>query len=226
MFRRSPQQALARDASNVSFIRTTAKKYGISEGASAVGVLPGSPLRHLRRQPYRRERRDAPTNRTGRGLGFDRDINEQNVEGGVKLLSQAVKKCGGTNYACLASYYNGSTAVEQANWSAGVGRRHDYFNDYAGSGKAPPPCRRPFSVRVSSAGATGAAQTGGGRPSTRRPRASNRAVRNDRSIPASIDTLAAGVGTTDEYLDAWDENSTARGLNADLLNQLVQGLPW
>ncbi|CAM5272111.1 Membrane-bound lytic murein transglycosylase F [Aquamicrobium terrae] len=223
MFRRSPQQALARDAANVSLIRHYAKKYGISEGlalsvsyqearfdtcaGSHTGVKGAMQL----------------TKSTGRGLGFDRDINEQNVEGGVKLLSQAVKKCGGTNYACLASYYNGSTAAEQANWSAGVGRWHGYFNEYAGSGKAPAAAPPPFSIQVSGTAAAGAAQTGGVN-AVNKTAAGLEASGAQRSRYSSlIDTLAAGVGTKEEYMDAWDENSTARSLNADLLNQLIQG---
>ena len=184
MFRRSPQQALARDPSNVSFIRYSAKKYGISEGlalsvsyqearfdtcaGSHTGVKGAMQL----------------TNRTGRWLGFDRDINEQNIEGGVKLLSQAVKKCGGTNYSCLASYYNGSTEVEQANWAAGVARRHGYFNDYVGSGKAPQ-----LFLQLSASGSVAPAlwalhKRAVWRSSTRRPLAWTGAVRNGRSIPA------------------------------------------
>ena len=118
MFRRSPQEAMARDPANVSMIRYYAKKYGVSEGlalsvsyqearfdtcaGSHTGVKGAMQL----------------TQGTGKGLGFDRDVNEQNIEGGVKLLSMGAKKCGETNYACLASYYNGSNATEQANWAA------------------------------------------------------------------------------------------------------------
>jgi len=222
MFRRSPQQALVRDSRNVSFIRYSAKKYGISEGlalsvsyqearfdtcaGSHTGVKGAMQL----------------TDRTGRQLGFDRDVNEQNIEGGVKLLSQAVKKCGGTNYSCLASYYNGSTEVEQANWAAGVARRHGYFNDYVGSGKAPAAVPPLFSVQVNGAGSMGAVQAGG-------VEVVNKAAETLRSSSAQrsqysslIDTLAAGIGTGEEYVDTWDENSNARGLNADLLNQLIQ----
>lgn len=184
MFRRSPQQALAHDAGNVSLIRHYAKKYGISEGlalsvsyqearfdtcaGSHTGVKGAMQL----------------TKGTGRGLGFDRDINEQNIEGGVKLLSQAVKKCGGTNYACLASSYNGSTAAEQANWAAGVGRWHGYFNEYVGSGKAPAAAPPPFSIQVSGTGAAGSAQTGGVNAVNKTAAGSKQAARSDRSIPA------------------------------------------
>jgi hypothetical protein len=223
MFRRSPQPALARDVSNVSFIRYSAKKYGISEGlalsvsyqearfdtcaGSHTGVKGAMQL----------------TNRTGRWLGFDRDINEQNIEGGVKLLSQAVKKCGGTNYSCLASYYNGSTEVEQANWAAGVARRHGYFNDYVGSSKAPAASPPVFSVRVSGASGMGAAQTGGVEVVNKAAAGLDSSSAQRSQYSSLIDALASGVGTTDEYLDSWDENSMAHGLNADLLNQLVQG---
>ncbi|RWO03507.1 MAG: hypothetical protein EOS07_33885 [Mesorhizobium sp.] len=223
MFRRSPQQALARDAGNVSLIRYYAKKYGISEGlalsvsyqearfdtcaGSHTGVKGAMQL----------------TKGTGRGLGFDRDINEQNIEGGVKLLSQAVKKCGGTNYTCLASYYNGSTAAEQANWAAGVGRWHGYFNEYVGSGKAPAAAPPPFSIQVSDTGAAGAAQAGGVNAVNKTAAGIETSGAQRSHYSNLIDTLAAGVGTKEEYMDAWDENSTARGLNADLVNQLIQG---
>ena len=43
-----------------------------------------------------------------------------------------VNKCGSTDYACLASWYNGSTAAEQKNWAGKVGRNHTWFNAYAG----------------------------------------------------------------------------------------------
>jgi len=60
------------------------------------------------------------TQSTGRGFGYDRDINEQNIMGGMTLLKQAVDACGASNYACISARYNGSTAAEQAGWARGV----------------------------------------------------------------------------------------------------------
>lgn len=60
------------------------------------------------------------TQSTGRSLGFNRDINEQNINGGMAVLSQAYKACGGSNYACLASRYNGSNPTQQAQWARHV----------------------------------------------------------------------------------------------------------
>jgi soluble lytic murein transglycosylase-like protein len=61
------------------------------------------------------------TQRTARSLGYDRDINEQNIKGGMAVLKQAVNACGATNYSCLSARYNGSPRPgEQAGWARGV----------------------------------------------------------------------------------------------------------
>jgi hypothetical protein len=64
------------------------------------------------------------TKRTGRSYGYDRDINEQNVNGGMKVLKTAYDRCG-MDYACLSANYNGSPRPgEQAGWARGVGAAH------------------------------------------------------------------------------------------------------
>ncbi len=60
------------------------------------------------------------TQGTARALGYNRDINEQNIKGGMAVLKQAVNKCGTTNYACLSASYNGSNPTQQAQWAEGV----------------------------------------------------------------------------------------------------------
>lgn len=60
------------------------------------------------------------TKGTARSLGYDRNINEQNIQGGVAVLKQALNACGATNYSCLSAHYNGSAATQQAQWAAGV----------------------------------------------------------------------------------------------------------
>ena len=63
------------------------------------------------------------TQTTARGLGYNRDINEQNIKGGMAVLKRAFDICGATNYACLSSNYNGSPRPgEQAGWARGVER--------------------------------------------------------------------------------------------------------
>lgn len=223
MFRRSPQQALAHDTANVSLIRYYAKKYGVSEGlalsvsyqearfdtcaGSHTGVKGAMQL----------------TQGTGKGLGFDREINEQNIEGGVKLLSMGAKKCGETNYSCLASFYNGSNATEQANWAAGVGRWHGYFNNFAGSGNAPAAVPPQFSVTtVDASKSVGSVQTGAVGAVNTVTAGLEKSAGQRSQATSLIDSMAGGVGTKQEYMDTWDENTTARGLNAQLLNQYIQ----
>jgi hypothetical protein len=61
------------------------------------------------------------TQRTGKSLGYNRDINEQNILGGMKLLKQCDNKCGDTAFSCLSACYNGSPRPgEQAGWARGV----------------------------------------------------------------------------------------------------------
>lgn len=61
------------------------------------------------------------TQRTGNSLGYNRDINEQNIMGGMKLLKQCDNKCGDTGFSCLSACYNGSPRPgEQAGWARGV----------------------------------------------------------------------------------------------------------
>ena len=68
------------------------------------------------------------TQRTARSLGYDRNINEQNIQGGMQALRNAVDRCGSTDYACLARNYNGSTPAQQAAWAQGVRQAVTYFN--------------------------------------------------------------------------------------------------
>lgn len=223
MFRRSPKEALERDASNVSLIRFYAKKYGVSEGlalsvsyqearfdtcaGSHTGVKGAMQL----------------TKATGRGLGFDRDINEQNIEGGVKLLGQISYQCGDTDYTCFAKHYNGSTAAEQTGWAAGVARYHSYFDSYVSSGKAPAAAPPAFSITTSSVGATKAVQSGGVNVVNKVASGLETSSAQRSEFSNLIDALAGGVGQKQELMDVWDENSTARTLNTQLLNQLMQG---
>jgi soluble lytic murein transglycosylase-like protein len=117
----SIEQAMQAHPDNASMITSAAQQYGVptdlalavsyheSEGfnscaGSATGVKGPMQL----------------TQRTAAGLGFNRDVNEQNIEGGMALLGQAVQACGASNYSCLAARYNGSTAAEQAVWARGV----------------------------------------------------------------------------------------------------------
>lgn len=60
------------------------------------------------------------TKSTGNDLGFNRDINEENIQGGMAVLKSAYQQCG-YDYACLAAAYNGSSRPgEQQGWAKGV----------------------------------------------------------------------------------------------------------
>ncbi|RVC61701.1 hypothetical protein EN766_37780, partial [Mesorhizobium sp. M2A.F.Ca.ET.046.02.1.1] len=159
MFSRSPGEALSRDAENAKLIRHYAQKYGVPEGLALSVAYQESRLDSCAGSHTGVKGVMQLTKGTGRQLGFDRDINEQNIEGGVKYLGKGVAQCGASNYSCLASFYNGSNAAEQAEWASGVGRWHGTFDNYVSSGQAPPAAPPAVSI-VTSSGPGGAAQSG------------------------------------------------------------------
>ena len=129
---RSPAQAVKEDAKNVELIKHYAEKYNVPVGLALSVAHAESGISTCSGSPTGVKGVMQLTKRTGKGMGFDRDINEENIEGGVKYLGMGVNKCGSIDYACLASWYNGSTAAEQKNWAGKVGRNHTWFNAYAG----------------------------------------------------------------------------------------------
>jgi soluble lytic murein transglycosylase-like protein len=64
------------------------------------------------------------TESTAEWLGFDRDVNADNIQAGVKFLARIVRTCGRSYYRCLAARYNGSTRRERRRWAAGVRSAH------------------------------------------------------------------------------------------------------
>ncbi|RUW68081.1 transglycosylase SLT domain-containing protein, partial [Mesorhizobium sp. M1E.F.Ca.ET.063.01.1.1] len=160
------------------------------------------------------------TKGTGRQLGFDRDINEQNIEGGVKYLGKGVAQCGASSYSCLASFYNGSNAAEQAEWASGVGRWHGTFDNYVSSGQAPAAAPPAISI-VTSSGPGGAAQSGVLDSVSKAAADLDASSMQMTANSSQIDALAGGVGQVGEYKDAWELNSSARSLDADVTGQYI-----
>mgnify|MGYP001226937457 CR=1 FL=1 len=221
MYRRSPSEALKRDAGNVKLIRYYAQKYGVPEGLALSVAYQESRLDSCAGSPTGVKGVMQLTKGTGKAMGFDRDVNEQNIEGGVKYLGMGVSKCGATNYSCLASWYNGSNATQQKHWAGGVGRWHSYFNNYVSTGQAP--AAAPPAVSITTTGGVGgkAQQAALGTASIAAANLDASSARMQGNA-ALIDALFGAVGQTTEYKDAWEVNSSARNLNADVTNQYIK----
>ncbi|RWX74880.1 hypothetical protein EPK99_23635 [Neorhizobium lilium] len=219
---RSPAQAVQEDAKNVELIKHYADKYDVPVGLALAVAHAESGISTCSGSPTGVKGVMQLTKKTGNGMGFDRDINEENIEGGVKYLGMGVNKCGSTNYSCLASWYNGSTPTEQANWAGKVGRNHAWFNAYAGGSNIEDIASPAFKTSVdygsdatrrSNTAALGAVEraTSGIDTGTARVQEANR----------RIDALSSSVGASEIYQDAWDDNTQARAVNAELLNNLI-----
>lgn len=219
---RSPAQAVKEDAKNVALIKHYAEKYDVPVGLALAVAHAESGISTCSGSPTGVKGVMQLTKRTGKGMGFDRDINEENIEGGVKYLGMGVNKCGSTNYACLASWYNGSTAAEQSNWAGKVARNHSWFNSYAGGSNIETISSPSFKTTVdygseatqsSNAAAVDAVNnaTSGIDASTARIQEAN----------SRIDALSSSAGASEIYQDAWDDNTQARAVNAEMMNNLI-----
>ncbi|RUX16362.1 hypothetical protein EOA23_33025 [Mesorhizobium sp. M2A.F.Ca.ET.042.01.1.1] len=220
MFSRSPGEALSRDAENAKLIRYYAQKYDVPEGLALSVAYQESRLDSCAGSHTGVKGVMQLTKGTGRQLGFDRDINEQNIEGGVKYLGKGVAQCGASNYSCLASFYNGSNAAEQAEWASGVGRWHGTFDNYVSSGEAPAAAAPAISI-VTSGGPGGAAQSGAVDSLSKAAADLDGSSAQMTANSSRIDALAGGVGQVGEYKDAWELNSSARSLNTDVTGQYI-----
>lgn len=219
---RSPAKAVEEDARNVELIKHYAEKHNVPVGLALAVAHAESGISTCSGSPTGVKGVMQLTKKTGRGMGFDRDINEENIEGGVKYLGMGVNKCGATDYGCLASWYNGSTAAEQRNWSGKVGRNHTWFNAYAGGSSIETIASPGFKSHVDygSAGTRKANQAA----SDVVDRAISGIDRNAarmREAERRITGMGNLVGSSEIYQDAWDDNSSARALNSELLNNLV-----
>ncbi|TIU42778.1 transglycosylase SLT domain-containing protein [Mesorhizobium sp.] len=220
MFSRSPGEALSRDAENAKLIRYYAQKYGVPEGLALSVAYQESRLDSCAGSHTGVKGVMQLTKGTGRQLGFDRDINEQNIEGGVKYLGKGVAQCGASNYSCLASFYNGSNAAEQAGWASGVGRWHGTFDSYVSSGEAPAAAPPALSI-VTSSGPGGAAQNGALDSVSKAAADLDGSSAQMTANSSQIDALAGGVGQVGDYKDAWELNSSARSLYADVTGEYI-----
>lgn len=219
---RSPAQAVKEDAKNIELIKHYAEKHSVPVGLALSVAHAESGISTCSGSPTGVKGVMQLTKRTGKGMGFDRDINEENIEGGVKYLGMGVNKCGSTDYSCLASWYNGSTAAEQKNWAGKVGRNHAWFNAYAGGSNIADissPSYKSYvdygsgATRGSNSAAAGAVDRAGSVIDASTARVTEAGRR--------IDALSALVGASEIYQDAWDDNTQARVVNAELLNNLI-----
>ncbi|WP_421580984.1 transglycosylase SLT domain-containing protein [Shinella sp. M31] len=219
---RSPARAVNEDADNVELIKHYAEKHNVPVGLALAVAHAESGISTCSGSPTGVKGVMQLTKRTGKGMGFDRDINEENIEGGVKYLGMGVNKCGSTDYACLASWYNGSTAAEQNNWAGKVGRNHAWFNSYAGGSNIEDissPSYKSYvdygsgATRSSNSAATGAVD--------RAVSGIDASAARVQEAGRRIDALSGSVGASEIYQDAWDDNTQARAVNAELLNNLI-----
>jgi Transglycosylase SLT domain len=222
LYNRSPAKAVAEESRNVELIKHFASKYKVPIGLALSVAYAESGIDTCAGSPTGVQGVMQLTKSTGKGLGFNRDINDQNIEGGVKYLGLGVKKCGQTNYACLASWYNGSTQAEQRGWAAKVARNHGWFNAYAGGGNIPDITPPVFDTSVDyGSTATNGALNGGGTAVNRATAGMNSSSARMQEINQVLQALSEGNGSSIRYQDAWDENTKARAVNANLANELI-----
>jgi hypothetical protein len=222
LYNRSPAKAVAEESRNVELIKHYADKYNVPAGLALSVAYAESGIDTCAGSPTGVKGVMQLTKSTGKGLGFNRDISDQNIEGGVKYLGLGVKKCGQTNYACLASWYNGSTMAEQRGWASKVARNHGWFNAFAGGGNISDIVAPTFDTAVDyGSDTTNRALNNGGRAVNRASAGMNASAQRIQEIMQILQALSDGNGSSIRIQDAWDENTKARSINAELTNQMI-----
>lgn len=118
----SLQQAINNQPTNVEMITAAAQQQGVpTDLALAVSYHESEGFNSCAGSDTGVKGPMQLTQRTGNSLGYNRDINEQNIMGGLKLLKQCDNKCGAAAFTCISACYNGSPRPgEQAGWARGV----------------------------------------------------------------------------------------------------------
>ncbi len=219
---RSPARAVAEDARNVALIKHYARKHHVPAGLALSVAHAESGISTCSQSSTGVRGVMQLTTQTGRGMGFDREINEENIEGGVKYLGTIVDRCGATHYACLASRYNGSTSEQQIEWAGKVARNHAWFEAYAGGSTIEDIASPSFKSHVDyGSSATRASDSAAAHTVDGAVSGIDTSTARVQEADRRIDALLGSVGASEIYQDAWDDNTQARALNAELFNTLL-----
>ncbi len=95
----SLQQAIGNQPNNVAMVTAAAEQQGVPvDLALAVSYHESEGFNSCAGSDTGVKGPMQLTQRTGNGLGYNRDVNEQNIMGGMKLLKQCDNKCGDTAF--------------------------------------------------------------------------------------------------------------------------------
>jgi len=223
---RSPQEAYNEEPGNVALIRRYAQQYGVPFNLAVAVAYQESRFDTCAGSPTGVRGVMQLTQRTGRSLGFDRDINEENIQGGMRYLSMGVARCGAENYSCLAAFYNGSTPGEQLQWANGVRRAVPIFGGITGDPNGIPTA--PDTTATVRTPVIYGSRTPAGSSSGNDVAAVNSALEGLNRLGwlqgqnrTNLETDQGAAGVPERYQDSWDQNSRLRLENSGLFNQAI-----
>ena len=121
---RSIGTALSEEAHNAALVSEAADRHSVPKPLALAVAFHESRLDTCAKSHTGVKGVMQVTGITARTYRLDRDLNQDNVEAGVRVLRAAIRRCGARDYGCLAARYNGSTKVERAKWSRGVRAAH------------------------------------------------------------------------------------------------------
>jgi len=227
--RRSIDAALQEESHNAGLVRHYGKAHDVPESLALAVAYHESRMDTCAGSPTGVKGVMQLTIKTGRGFGLDRNINEQNINGGVQTLKSALKSCGNKiNYRCLARYYNGSpTPGEQEQWAFGVARAHKTMDHKLGTNTAPDVQEPVMNTSV----VYGYGQSGTIRQRTTRTTDSinkagrfiNRSDTERQRLFTIFDLASDAAGYTERFHDAVEDNAWLRDLSAEAFNLAIEG---
>lgn len=116
----SVSQAIKNNQSNAQMITAAAQQYSVPLDLALAVSYQESRMQSCAGSPTGVKGPMQLTVATGKFVGYNRNINSQNILGGMATLHAAISACGTTNFACLSSHYNGSNSKQQKEWKNGV----------------------------------------------------------------------------------------------------------
>ncbi len=153
---RSLETALGEEAENASLVSETAARLGVPTTLALAVAYHESRLDECAKSHTGVWGVMQVTTLTAQTYRLNRDITEENVEAGMRVLRRAIRVCGKRDYACLASRYNGSTWSERARWASSVRVAHMELRyqvgDHIPSLETGPPGLTTKFVRLATAG--------------------------------------------------------------------------
>jgi hypothetical protein len=220
---RNASTILKEEKRNVELVRLAARKHNLPQGLALAVAQHESGMSECSGSPTGVKGVMQLTKDTASDFNMNRDINEQNIEGGMMKLKLSMRKCLGKSYntTCLAKYYNASKKPgEQQEWAAGVAQDRGFWDNFVGENNM---VGNPSMLTASTFIDYGGGDIGSGTYGLASVDAANQYLAGSgvANRAQSVAAMVGGIGTDHDILEAFNRNSELRNSNLGAINEAI-----